>query len=122
MKLGDAFTMPVPPRYDTPHLFFVISDPIQHNGIYHIVNITTDYIRAGNACVLDAGDHDWIREPSYVAYRDAKELKPEQDLDSLVGKFVVMRTPLRPEVLARIVAAARATKGYRTEFKPFLPS
>jgi hypothetical protein len=120
MKLGDAFTMAVPPRYDTPHLFFVISDPSASNGIYHIVNITTDYIRAGKDCVLNVGDHPWIKGPSYVSFRDAREITPSLDLDSLVGKLVVMQQPLRPEVLAKIVAAARATKGYRNEFKAYL--
>jgi hypothetical protein len=120
MKLGDAFTMGVPPRYNIPHLFFVISDPVKHNGRYHIVNITTDYIRGGKDCVLKVGDHGWIKETSYVAFRDAIEITPEKDLDALVGKLIVMRAPLRAEVLARIVAAAKSTKGYREEFKPYL--
>jgi hypothetical protein len=120
MKLGDAFTMAVPPRYDTPHLFFVISDPSRNDGIYHVVNVTTDYIRAGKDCVLNAADHDWIKETCYVSFRDALEITPEKNLDSLVGKLIVMRTPLRPDVLARIAGVAKATKGYRDEFKKCL--
>lgn len=76
MKLGDAFTMAVPPRYDTPHLFFVISDPAEHAGLYHIVNVTTDYIRAGKDCILNVGDHDWISRECYVSFRDAREITP----------------------------------------------
>jgi len=120
MKLGDAFTMAVPPKYDTPHLFFVISDPSKNGGIYHIVNITTDYIRGGKDCILAVGDHDWIKEICYVAFRDAIEVTPEKNLDSLVGKLIVMRTPLRPEILAKIVGVAKTTKGYRDEFKKYL--
>ena len=120
MKLGDAFTMAVPPRYDTPHLFFVISDPTKNNGTYHIVNITGDYIRAGKDCVLNHADHDWISKESYVSFRDAREITSKLRLDSLVGKLIIMQMPLRPEVLAKIVTAAAATKGYRDEFKKCL--
>ncbi len=120
MKLGDAFTMAVPPRYDTPHLFFVISDPSKSGGIYHIVNITTDYIRAGKDCILDVGDHHWITELSYVSFRDAREITPDLNLDSLVGKLVTMQAPLRQDILEKIVGVAKTTKGYRNEFKSFL--
>jgi hypothetical protein len=120
MKLGDAFTMAVPPRYDTPHLFFVISDPSKLGGVYHVVNITTDYIRAGKDCILNIGDHEWITELSYISFRDAREITLDLDLDSLVGKLVTMQTPLRSDVLARIVNVAKTTKGYRNEFKCLL--
>jgi len=112
--------MAVPPRYETPHLFFVISDPSKNHGIYHIVNITTDYIRAGRECILDVGDHDWISRTSYVAFRDAREITPQLNLDSLIGKLITMQKPLPVATLEKIVAAAKASKGYRNEFKAFL--
>lgn len=120
MKLGDAFTMAVPPRYDTPHLFFVISDPSKNGGLYHIVNITTDYIRAGAECVLDTGEHEWITCKSYLAFRDAREIGLHLNLDSLVGTLVKMQKPLRADVLAKIVSAARTSRGIPTGFKRFL--
>ncbi len=120
MKLGDAFTMAVPPRYDTPHLFFVISDPSKNSGTFHIVNITSDYIRAGKECVLEIGDHEWITKSSYVAFRDAREITPRLNLDSLVGKLITMQKPLRFEILERIITAARNSRSFRKEFKRFL--
>lgn len=71
-------------------------------------------------CILDVGDHDWITETSYISFRDAREINTQLNLDSLIGTLVVMRAPLRPEILAKIVATAKATKGYRTEFKKYL--
>ena len=59
-------------------------------------------------------------EESYVCFRDAREITIALDIDSLVGTLVVMRAPLRPDVLEKIVTAAKATKGYRDEFKKFL--
>jgi hypothetical protein len=112
--------MATPPKYHTPHLFFVISDPSKNGGVYHIVNITTDYIRAGKDCVLNSGDHDWITKQSYVSFRDAREITLQLDLDSLIGGLVAMKTPLRTEVLEKIVGVAKKTRGYRNEFKRFL--
>jgi hypothetical protein len=122
MKIGDAFTMTVPPKYNIPHLFFVISDPCKNSGIYHIVNITTDYIRAGKECVLNVGDHKWITEPSYITFRDAREIDIAlgKVLDSLVGTQIKMQAALRAEVLQRIVEAAKASKAIPIRFKKFL--
>jgi hypothetical protein len=122
MKLGDAFTMAVPPNYDTPHLFFVISDPSKNGGIFHIVNITTDYIRAGRECVLNVDDHEWITQTSFVTFRDARQIDDElgRALDSLVGTKVRMEAPLRTDVLQRIVQSARVSRAIPIKFKKFL--
>jgi len=78
MKLGDAFSMAVPPNYDITHLFFVISDPGKHNGTFIIVNLTSDYFRAGRECVLNVGDHPRITKESYISFADAIEITPER--------------------------------------------
>jgi hypothetical protein len=122
MNLGDAFTMAVPPNFDLPHLFFVISDPLKNSGAYHIVNITTNYIRAGKECVLNVGDHEWITQVSYVSFRDAREIdaKMSKAIDSLVGSKVKMQPPLKAVVIQRIIAAAKTSKSIPLEFKKFL--
>jgi hypothetical protein len=122
MKLGDAFTMAVPPRYDVPHLFFVISDPAKNGGIYHIVNLTTDYIRAGKECVLNVGDHEWITKTSYVTFRDAREIdtKLGMAIDSLVGNMVQMQRALRADILQKIIEAAKVSRSMPINFKNFL--
>jgi len=120
MKFGDAFTMAVPPRYDTPHLFFVISDPSKNGGEYVIVNITTDYIRAGRECVLNVGDHDWIREASFVSFGDARKIGSDTPLEKLIGTLVVMRTPLKPETLKIVSEAAKQSTALTDELKTLL--
>jgi len=122
MNIGDVFTMAVPPNYDVPHLFFVISDPLKNGGIYHIVNITTDQIRAGKECVLNVGDHEWIIEESFVTFGDAREidLKMSKGLDSLIGSKIKMRARLKPAVLERIVTAAKVSKAIPVRFKKFI--
>jgi hypothetical protein len=119
MKLGDAFTMAVPPRYDTPHLFFVISDPSKRGGAFFAVNITTNYIRAGKECILTSSDHDWITKTSYVSFRDILPIGPSQ-LDPLLGTLVKMQKPLRDEVLRKIIQAAKNSRSIANEVKALL--
>jgi hypothetical protein len=122
MKLGDAFRMGVPPKYNVRHLFFVISDPAQNGGTFVIVNITTDYIRAGRECVLRIGDHPWITAESFVTFRDARKITPPVavNLCSLIGSEVFMEEPLEPAVLARIIEAARGSRSLAPAFKKYL--
>jgi len=122
MKLGDAFTMGVPPNYDLPHLFFVISDPTLHDGSFVIVNITTNYIRAGKECVLQVGDHPWITTESYVTFRDARIITPALDasLMSIVGRGVRVERELSIPVLQRIVDIAKKSRSFAPRFKMYL--
>jgi hypothetical protein len=122
MNLGDAFTMAVPPRYDRSHLFFVITDPQQNEGIYHIVNITTDQLRAGKECVIDVGDHVWVKHKSFVSFADTREIDPTKakKVESLIGTLITMQPSLKNAVLQRIIAAGRASKAIPVGFKRFL--
>jgi hypothetical protein len=122
MKLGDAFRMGVPPKFNVPHLFFVISDPAQNGGTFLIVNITKDYIRAGRECVLQKGDHPWITVESFVTFRDALEITPTMatGLQSLIGTEVFPEDPLDPVVLKRIVEVAKASRSLAPAKKKYL--
>ena len=121
MKLGDAFTMATPPS-NVRHLFFIISDPTLHGGTFLVVNITKNYIRASRECVLQKGDHKWIRYASYVSFRDAIEVTPPMaiGLNAKVGREIGMEDPLAPHVLQRIVAAARVSRSLQGGFKKYL--
>jgi hypothetical protein len=122
MNLGDSFTMAVPPNFDLPHLFFVITDPLKNSGVFHIVNITTNHIRAGKECVLNVGDHEWINQVSFVSFRDAREIdvKMSKAIDSLIGGKVKMHPPLKAAVIQKIIEAAKNSRSIPVEFKKFL--
>jgi hypothetical protein len=122
MKLGDAFTMAVPPNFDVPHLFFVISDPAKNGGSFVVVNITTNHIRAGRECVLIKGDHEWINQDSFVTFRDAREISAKMaiSLNSLIGTKVQIKSPLKLDILAKIVEAAKHSKSIPIGLKKYL--
>jgi len=121
MRLGDAFLMPIP-QQDCDHLWFVISDPEQHAGTFIIVNITSDYFRAGKECPLTSEDHPWIKEQCFVSFCDAIEITPIKSahLDALLGKFVRMKEPLDALVLNKIVTAGKKSRAIPVGYKKYL--
>ena len=120
MNLGDAFEMAVPPNYDLPHLFFVISDPAKYGGKFIIANITTDQFRAGKECVLSVGEHGWITQESFMTFADALEIPDTKMLDALVGSKIKMQKPLDAATLTKIVEAAKKSKAIQVKFKKYL--
>ena len=124
MKLGDTFLMPCPwsgPKI--PHLWIVISDPAKHNGVFVIVNLTTDRARSGSDCKLDKGDHHWIIQECYVSFPDALEITPEQEamINQLTAsKMVTLLDPLEEAVLSRVVDAAKKSKALAPIRKKYL--
>ena len=122
MKLGCAFTMAVPPRFQISHLFFVISDPMQHDAGFVVVNITTDHIRAGEECVLCVGDHAWIKKKSFLSFRDAMliDAKKAATIQGLIGTLVAMHPPLSEIILKKIVDSAKTSRSIPQTLKAFL--
>ena len=122
MKLGDAFTMAIPPRFQISHLFFVISDPLKHDAGFVVVNITTNHIRAGEECVLDVGDHAWIQKKSFLSFRDAMliDAKKAASIQGLVGTLVTMHPPLTAIILNKIVNSAKISRSIPQTLKAFL--
>ena len=64
------------PYNEVRHLFLIMNDPCPE-GMCLSLMITS--IKAGrihdSTCILDVGDHDFIRHPSFVLYRMAETLK-----------------------------------------------
>ncbi|SRR6266481_948015 len=122
MNVGDAFLMSVPPRY-IPHLYFVISDKNKNSGTFIIVNITGDRFRSGKECVLNIGDHPWIKKESFVSFADALEITPNglRKLQALIVKNKIILQPrLSSEILAKIVNAAKESDAIPENLKKYL--
>lgn len=114
--------MPVPPSYDRPHLWIVISDPRKHGGVFLVVNATTSEFRAGRECVLLPTDHEWIKKESFVSFGDALKITPDkkQEIAALIGKSIFLQGPMRKAALSRIVEAAKKSKALPESFKKYL--
>lgn len=92
---------------DTKHLFVIVTDKCEA-GLHLIVNFTS--IRGGvpydPACVLAAGDHPAIKQPSYVYYAMA-DTQPADRLTKFVDlKYYQCGDDISDDLLARIVQGA----------------
>lgn len=106
------------------HLFVLVLGPIQvpsYGPHPHVamVNITT--IRTGipydAACVLNPGDHPFIQQPSFVAYRWIR-FDPCLHVDTMVaGQVWNPNNDFSQPVLAKIVQGVCLSKQTPREFK-----
>jgi hypothetical protein len=118
MQIGDTFYWG-----DGGHLWVVISDPAQHAGEFIIVNLTHDLFRAGKECELNTGDHKWIYGKTYVAFGDAKKVLAADAvrLAKHIGSGMIHKHfPMKSNVLARIIAAAKKSRALPTGFLDYL--
>jgi hypothetical protein len=109
MKAGDTFR-PADPTVDI-HLWVIISDPVQDASRVLIVSLTTFKPKKESVCLLDIGDHPFIRHQTCVAYNLANapslaQLERARDSGDLIPDV-----PVSDEVLRRIrEGAALSTK------------
>jgi len=107
--LGDAFVRRA--GKDGHHLWVVVSNPFQNDREVLILNLTS--IRNSPfddlSCVFDAGDHPWIRHPTFVNYYRS-EVHSDRYLDNLVksGAAKLWNPFIQPQ-LQRIWTGAGAT-------------
>ena len=76
---------------DDHHLFAVMNDPCK-DGLCLLLMVTTirGHRRQDNTCVLNAGDHTFIKHPSYIAYRIAN-LSRGDHIGSMVDKHLYIK-------------------------------
>ena len=76
------------PYGETPHLFAVMNDPCQ-DGLCLLLMVTS--IKEGrlfdSTCVLNVGDHEFIKHPSYIVYRLAYTAKATH-IGNMVDKLL----------------------------------
>jgi hypothetical protein len=114
MQIGDTFLW-----NEGGHLWVVISDPSTHAGEFIAVNLTKDEFRAGKECELAPGDHQWIREKTFVSFGDAMRYAPKNALN--LEKQIALGTmkrhyPMKHSVLQKIIAAAKVSKAIPVSF------
>lgn len=96
---GDAF-INVPARGVPSHLWFILSDPSKAPQRILIVNVTSAHEGrdVDSACILEPGEHPFIRHRSYVFYEGATTTS-ENNLREAVRKGVCRITDPAPEDL-----------------------
>ena len=104
MKAGDTILVDVPgTRYDS-HLWMVISDPDQGSQCL-IVNFTSWRADKDQACVVELGEHPYIKHKTCVEFKGAKLVLIAKLEECLHSGALVSHEPLSAPLLAKIRVA-----------------
>ncbi len=74
MKQGDTF-LGGEEVHGEDHLWLIINDPSAHADVALIVNVSTLRPNAETTCIVQPGEHPFIKNDSYVRYRSARGVK-----------------------------------------------
>ena len=123
MNIGDAFLLTTKGINDHPQV--VISDPGQNSEELVVVSLTSyntisNESRKDGSCILQPGDHPWIKHTTCVSYRDGR-IVSEGRLDAmLAARQIELLEPVTDPILTRIIEGAENTEELPNKCKALL--
>jgi hypothetical protein len=106
MKGGDTF---IPAKFDH-HLWLILSDPEINADKVVIVNLTTHTLDEEPHCILQKGDHPFIKHKTAIRYRDSKCVALPQLEDLVASGGLRKHNPLSAAILKKIRDGASLSK------------
>lgn len=94
----------------TDHLFIICSDPVYYPKLakecYLAVNVTSikPEIEHDPACILDVGDHPFIRHPSYIYYKKADIWGLVTTSQSIANGDINIHNPCEDHLFNRVLS------------------
>ena len=104
MHAGDAFLL-LDKSVDD-HLWIVVSDPIKDKNKVLIVSMTTAAPHKEAVCLIQPGEHPWVRHDTCVSYDNARLVSLQQLLALKDTGMLDMQEPCSNLLLKRIRDAA----------------
>lgn len=109
MNAGDTILVANPGSRFDKHLWVVLSDPAIDPERILIVNVTSHKPHHDQTCLLEAGEHPWLKWRSCIMYEGAR-VTSIADCDRVIKSgHVEFREPVSPELLQRIRDGAATT-------------
>ncbi len=108
MNCGDAVVSPSPGSLEE-HLWVAITTP-DASGKFVLVNVTSQGPEKEQTCVLNAGDHPFIKHESVIRYVDATIVDLTLVREAIAGKIMRPNAPMSAAVLRRIQSGAIVSK------------
>ena len=102
MKAGDTFIIEQPGTSLDSHLWMVISDPNVDPHEVVLLNFTTWRADKDQACIVEVGDHAFIRHRTCVNYGGAKVVSAAAIQSLVTNGRIAPRQPLSTDLLERI--------------------
>jgi hypothetical protein len=102
------------------HLRFVLSDP-DVDGKVLVVHMTSsrENGREDQSCILQAGDHDCVRNRSFIRYDRAFERELMSLLIEKTNGSISVEPDLDPAILTRIQEGAKKSAALPKKFKKY---
>lgn len=97
MNAGDTF---IDGKYH--HLWIILSDPAIDSEKLIIVNLTTHTIAEKSTCVLERGEHPFIKHKTSVRYSDARVVSSTNIATLRKAKLLTPREPCSADLLNKL--------------------
>lgn len=110
-------------RPDLKHLAILLTNPI--GPAKQILTVTVSTLRGNkfddHTCIINAGEHDFIKQPSFVAYWACRcDCVESQILNGISSKMFTPMQPLKEDVFARVIAGVEKSAHTKPFAKKFL--
>lgn len=119
ISVGDTFFAKYPEN--ASHLFFIILDISDRDPQLFICAMLSSWKDGSpfcdDACIIEKGEHPFVRHKSYIAYRETMILTHD-DLQNFVesGRFT-MNTPASPSLIRKIRESASKSRKLPQEIR-----
>ncbi len=106
ISAGDAFLVPENRAGIPSHFYVIVTSPLRNGGKVLLVNVTTwkDNTSVGldDTCLLDIGDHPFIKHRSFIAYNCARVTPVSAIEEALRRGSLILKQPCSEQLLDRI--------------------
>lgn len=120
---GDAILIPT--GNGKSHLFFVLNDPLPDPPKQVLlISISTYHGRTqeDSTCLLNDGDHEFIKHESYVEYSIGRIATLESVERNIATNYFSKKEPLSEDILQKIIDGIYESKRVKPFIKEFLES
>ena len=117
IKPGDCFLLDNPTN-NRKHLYIVISNQSNQDRIL-LVNVTTYKTGKDTSCILESGDHPFIKHKSIINY--AEPLEPVHDpFEGFVNRNIIQRAKsISKVVLRKVQEGAKVSPALPRKFRKY---
>lgn len=88
------------------HLWIIISNPLLDSEQIVTVNFTSWQPYKDQSCIVEVGEHPFIRNKTCISYIDSKLITATQYDDNLLKSFIIPHSPISENLMARILISA----------------
>jgi hypothetical protein len=113
LTIGDTFLLRTPPN--DHHLFVAIARTSSGKSL--CVNVTSYHSNSDTSCVLNPGDHYFIKNKSVINYGDAREIEAITIANLINSGFCTLKGTVSTNVLRKIQQGGLNSKMSKNKFK-----